>query len=65
MLCGSCPVCNRRLEELGEVAEQEEHIRQCLDGDSATPQVTKYLVYKLSAESALIGIECQFLMSPL
>jgi hypothetical protein len=31
-----------------------------LDGDSNTLQAAKYLVYKLPAESVLIGIECSF-----
>lgn len=55
----SCPVCNRSLAELGLVSEQESHVRNCLEGGSgATPQAAKYLVYRLPAESALIGIEC-------
>ncbi|KAF8897415.1 hypothetical protein BD779DRAFT_1432389, partial [Infundibulicybe gibba] len=54
-----CPVCNRSLEEVGTVSEQEAHVKSCLDGGSgATPQAAKYLVYRLPAESVLIGVEC-------
>jgi len=54
-----CPVCSVNLADLGPVAEQESHVKNCLDGGSGTtPQAAKYLVYKLPAESALIGLEC-------
>ncbi|KAJ7507673.1 FYVE-domain-containing protein, partial [Mycena galericulata] len=54
-----CPVCNRNLEEVGDAAEQERHVRTCLEGGSGpTSQVPKYLVYRLPAESTLIGLEC-------
>ncbi|KAK7049631.1 hypothetical protein VNI00_005662 [Paramarasmius palmivorus] len=54
-----CPVCNRNLDRLGGAVEQEAHVKTCLEGGSSTaPQSAKYLVYKLPAESALIGIEC-------
>ncbi|KZV69853.1 hypothetical protein PENSPDRAFT_675923 [Peniophora sp. CONT] len=54
-----CPVCSRNLSELGTASEQEAHVRSCLEGDtSKSPQIARYLVYKLPAESALIGIEC-------
>ena len=47
------------MSELGTASEQEAHVRSCLEGDtSKSPQVARYLVYKLPAESALIGIEC-------
>lgn len=54
-----CPVCNSSLADLGDASEQEDHVKNCLDGGSGTtPQAAKYLVYKLPAESALIGVEC-------
>ncbi|KAH9843911.1 FYVE-domain-containing protein [Rhodofomes roseus] len=54
-----CPVCNTNLADLGAASNQEAHVKHCLEGGSGTtPQTAKYLVYKLPAESALIGIEC-------
>ncbi|KAI0321846.1 hypothetical protein OF83DRAFT_162573 [Amylostereum chailletii] len=54
-----CPVCSRSLAELGPPPEQEAHVRSCLEGGTGkSPQVAKYLVYKLPSESALIGTEC-------
>ncbi|KAJ7742474.1 FYVE-domain-containing protein, partial [Mycena maculata] len=54
-----CPVCNRNLEEVGDATEQELHVRACLEGGSGpTSQAPKYLVYRLPAESTLIGLEC-------
>lgn len=54
-----CPVCNSNLSDLGPAAVQEAHVRNCLEGgNGAAPQTAKYLVYKLPAESALIGVEC-------
>nr|GAT54053.1 ankyrin unc44 [Mycena chlorophos] len=54
-----CPVCNRNLEQVGDANAQENHVRSCLEGGSgATPQAPKYLVYRLPAESTLIGVEC-------
>lgn len=58
-----CPVCNQNLDEVGDAQEQETHVKQCLEGNSGTPQTdnpkpAKYLVYPLPAESALLGMEC-------
>ncbi|KAG6336355.1 hypothetical protein ID866_2750 [Astraeus odoratus] len=58
-----CPVCGIGLSDLGRPADQEAHVRGCLEGVTAftsppTDQPARFLVYKLSAESALIGIEC-------
>ncbi|KAJ7086767.1 hypothetical protein C8R44DRAFT_893563 [Mycena epipterygia] len=54
-----CPVCNRNLEEVGDATAQEVHVRTCLEGGSGpTSQAPKYLVYRLPAESTLIGLEC-------
>ncbi|KAG2158794.1 FYVE-domain-containing protein, partial [Suillus bovinus] len=54
-----CPVCSTSLADLGQPAEQEAHVRICLEGDAeTTPQSAKYLVYKLPGESALLGVEC-------
>ncbi|KAL7282503.1 hypothetical protein ACG7TL_003974 [Trametes sanguinea] len=54
-----CPVCNVSLNDLGPAEVQESHVKSCLEGGSGTaPQTAKYLVYKLPAESALIGTEC-------
>ncbi|KAF5393644.1 hypothetical protein D9757_000137 [Collybiopsis confluens] len=54
-----CPVCNTNLEHVGNAAEQEVHVKNCLDGGAGpTHQAAKYLVYKLPADSTLVGIEC-------
>lgn len=54
-----CPVCNQNLDEVGDAVEQEEHVRQCLDGGSGQgPSAARYLVYRLPAESTLLGVEC-------
>ncbi|KAG2146703.1 FYVE-domain-containing protein, partial [Suillus clintonianus] len=54
-----CPVCSTSLADLGLPAEQEAHVKNCLEGDAGTsPQAAKYLVYKLPGESALLGVEC-------
>lgn len=40
---------------------QEAHVKTCLEGprgSSTAEQPVKYLVYRLPAESALIGVEC-------
>ena len=57
----SCPVCGQNLAELGTAEMQEAHVKACLEGPrggSAAEQPVKYLVYRLPAESALIGVEC-------
>ena len=57
----SCPVCGQNLAELGAAELQEAHVKACLEGPrqgSAAQQPVKYLVYRLPAESALIGVEC-------
>jgi hypothetical protein len=55
-----CPVCSTSLADLGLPAEQEAHVRNCLEGGAGTtPETAKYLVYKLPAESALLGVECK------
>ncbi|EKM80171.1 hypothetical protein AGABI1DRAFT_91442 [Agaricus bisporus var. burnettii JB137-S8] len=54
-----CPVCNQNLDEVGDAVEQEEHVRQCLEGGPGQDLPTsRYLVYRLPAESALLGVEC-------
>ncbi|KAF8605304.1 hypothetical protein BDV93DRAFT_490619 [Ceratobasidium sp. AG-I] len=54
-----CPVCSQNLADLGSAAVQEDHVRMCLEGGAgASSQAARYLVYKLPAESALIGTEC-------
>lgn len=58
----SCPVCNQNLDEVGDAVEQEEHVRQCLEGGPGQDLPTsRYLVYRLPAESALLGVECESL----
>lgn len=58
--CFSCPVCNHNLDEVGDAVEQEEHVRQCLEGGPGQDLPTsRYLVYRLPAESALLGVECK------
>src|SRR5712672_1051021 len=55
-----CPVCNQNLADLGPAANQEAHVRSCLDdGGGHSPQTARYLVYSLPGESTLIGIECK------
>ncbi|KAG8804699.1 hypothetical protein FRC16_003589 [Serendipita sp. 398] len=56
-----CPVCGMTLTDLGSPADQEAHVKSCLDGPSGGPgasQAGRYLVYRLPAESALVGVEC-------
>ncbi|KAI6035265.1 hypothetical protein F5J12DRAFT_18697 [Pisolithus orientalis] len=55
-----CPVCAVSLADLGLPADQEAHVKGCLDGGlgPSAPQAAKYLVYKLPAESTLLGVEC-------
>lgn len=58
-----CPVCGQVLSELGSAALQEAHIKSCLDGGGQSPSgrisdAGRYIVYKLPAESSLIGDEC-------
>ena len=56
---------------LGDAADQEAHVKNCLEGGSGSvPQAAKYLVYKLPAESTLVGVECvicleEFVQGPL
>lgn len=58
----SCPVCGTNLSTFEGPADQEAHVRSCLDGGtSSASQAVKYLVYELPAESALVGVECQSL----
>lgn len=60
-LAPRCPVCNHNLDNFGTAAEQEAHVKHCLDGGSSSaPQAAKYLVYRLPAESTLISVECSF-----
>jgi len=54
----SCPVCSQNLGEVGDAFAQETHVKNCLEGGAGTPQATRYLVYPLRPESALIGVEC-------
>ncbi|KAI0306973.1 hypothetical protein B0F90DRAFT_1813808 [Multifurca ochricompacta] len=52
-------LADQNLAELGLAAEQEAHVRSCLDGGKGqSPQTAKYLVYPLPGESTLIGTEC-------
>jgi len=58
-----CPVCGSSLADLGPAAVQEAHVKSCLEGGGRTPvadmpQAGRYIVYKLPAESSLIGQEC-------
>lgn len=44
---------------MGDAADQESHVKNCLEGGSGSaPQAAKYLVYKLTDQSTLIGVEC-------
>ncbi|CAO1614422.1 unnamed protein product [Parajaminaea phylloscopi] len=54
-----CPVCNTTLAQLGPQADQEEHVRQCLEnGGGGSVQGDRYLVYKLPADSPIVSKEC-------
>lgn len=54
-----CPVCYQSLDEVGGPQEQELHVKNCLEGGGgSTPESAKYLVYRLPAESTLLGVEC-------
>jgi len=55
-----CPVCSQNLADLGSAADQEAHVKSCLEGNTGggVQGSAKYLVYRLPAESALIGSEC-------
>ncbi|KAF8558855.1 FYVE-domain-containing protein, partial [Imleria badia] len=54
-----CPVCGTNLSAFEGPADQEAHVKSCLDGGTrSAPQTVKYLVYELPAESALVGVEC-------
>ncbi|KAI6003890.1 hypothetical protein EDD15DRAFT_2385010 [Pisolithus albus] len=52
-----CPVCGVSLADLGLPADQEAHVKGCLDGGPgpSASQSARYLVYRLPAESALLG----------
>ncbi|KAG9127613.1 hypothetical protein FRC07_011653 [Ceratobasidium sp. 392] len=51
-------LADQNLADLGSAAVQEDHVRMCLEGGAgASSQSARYLVYKLPAESALIGTE--------
>ena len=58
ILPNSCPVCFQNLDEVGDANAQEAHVKSCLDGGAGSPPSAKYLVYRLPAESALLGVEC-------
>lgn len=54
-----CPVCNVTLAQLGPQSQQEEHVRVCLEnGGGGSLQSGRYLVYRLPADSPIIGREC-------
>jgi len=54
-----CPVCGQILADLGSGTVQEAHVKACLEGGSGSDaQTGRYLIYKLPAESLLIGLEC-------
>ncbi len=58
----SCPVCGRNLSEFETAVEQETHVKACLEGGvGSVQQPARYLVYKLPAESLLVGTECESL----
>ncbi|OZJ07015.1 hypothetical protein BZG36_00018 [Bifiguratus adelaidae] len=59
-LMTECPVCGRNLREFGSTSEQEAHVKDCLEGrNEGLPSVpVRYVVYKLTPDSPLIGREC-------
>ncbi|BGP44970.1 hypothetical protein JCM10450v2_000785 [Rhodotorula kratochvilovae] len=52
-----CPVCGTQLASMGGKAEQEEHIRQCLETGGGSVSSGRYLVFKLPP-GPLVGQEC-------
>ncbi|GAA5842477.1 hypothetical protein JCM9279_005395 [Rhodotorula babjevae] len=52
-----CPVCGTTLASVGGKAEQEQHIRDCLDTGGGTVSSGRYLVFKLPP-GPLVGQEC-------
>lgn len=54
-----CPVCQKNLAAFGNQAEQEAHVRTCLEDGGASVQAGRYLVYVLGPESSLVGVECE------
>ncbi|KAI8997445.1 hypothetical protein BDB01DRAFT_901830 [Pilobolus umbonatus] len=56
-----CPVCNKALNELTTTEEQERHIELCVsnaESDFSAIGSVRYVVYKLTDHSTLIGEEC-------
>ncbi|KAL1914122.1 uncharacterized protein VTP21DRAFT_11748 [Calcarisporiella thermophila] len=55
-----CPVCGTRLADIaGGKDEQEQHLKDCLEGKVGSGSVgVKYLVSKLADGSMLVGEEC-------
>ncbi|KAI9262872.1 FYVE zinc finger-domain-containing protein [Helicostylum pulchrum] len=52
-----CPVCAKKLTEYDTVKEQEHHVQECFNNGSS-PIGIRFVVYKLTSNSALIGQEC-------
>ncbi|KAI8327182.1 ankyrin repeat-containing domain protein [Blakeslea trispora] len=51
-----CPVCSTSLLDYHSSIEQEQHVQSCLARGSSSAM--RYVVYKLNANSTLIGQEC-------
>ncbi|EJU06536.1 ankyrin [Dacryopinax primogenitus] len=60
-----CPVCGQNLADLGSPMDQEIHVKNCLEGNSSggVQNSARYLVYRLPADSSLIGSECELLFT--
>ncbi|KAI8638192.1 ankyrin repeat-containing domain protein [Parasitella parasitica] len=58
-IMSECPVCCRRLSNLS-TQEQEDHVQVCLSMDSCKINAggIRYVVYKITPSSTLIGQEC-------
>ncbi|GAN09199.1 FYVE-domain-containing protein [Mucor ambiguus] len=58
-IMSECPVCSRGLGEM-HTEEQEEHVQACLSKDASKINAggIRYVVYKLTPSSTLIGREC-------
>ncbi|GAA5902200.1 hypothetical protein JCM6882_006727 [Rhodosporidiobolus microsporus] len=53
-----CPVCGTTLAQVGDKAQQESHIRDCLERGAGSIASGRYLVFKLPP-GPLVGEECR------
>ncbi|GAA5831894.1 hypothetical protein JCM11251_003923 [Rhodosporidiobolus azoricus] len=53
-----CPVCGTTLAQLGDKAQQEGHVRECLERGAGSIASGRYLVFNLP-QGPLVGEECR------